>query len=268
MAPLRTGCVRHELPVGVAAAAANGTVEQEDDGIQELRRLEDMNKFYCDLLTSHGFDGTTLRKDAPTRNIMVAVTEANTSDRVLAIKAAKTAGQLFFATGGNHLNSDDFFRARALAARDEEIKTLLKRKKASTQAMQLELSVNDLLTTKGNLVPENERHFTVAELKMLLKWKKVKPTSSKKADLLTAYYNHPSPQNAVPWGPEDEMKLVELQSVNVNMEDTALGVATVQMARAVQQHLDKVDAATKAQLRLALNADDSVDEPVNLNCAI
>jgi hypothetical protein len=134
--------------------------------------------------------------------------------------------------------------------------------------MQLELSVNDLLTTKGNVVPENERHFSVAELKLLLKWKKDKPTSSKKADLIAAYYSNPSPQNAVPWGPVDEMKLVDLQSNNVNMEYTALSVATLQMARAVQQHLDKVDAETKAQLRLALNADDSVDEPVNIDCAI
>jgi hypothetical protein len=112
MVPLCTGRVRHELPVGVAAAAANGIVEQEEEGIQKkLQKLEDMNKFYCELLSSHGFDGTTLCKDAPTRNVMVAVTEANTLDHVLAIKAAKTANQLFFATGGNHLNSNNFFCA-------------------------------------------------------------------------------------------------------------------------------------------------------------
>jgi len=35
--------------------------------------------------------------------------------RVKMIKKAKTLGQMFYATGGQHLNSDEFFQARALA---------------------------------------------------------------------------------------------------------------------------------------------------------
>ncbi len=33
---------------------------------------------------------------------------------IQAIKEAKTAGQLFFATGGRHINTDEFFKAKEL----------------------------------------------------------------------------------------------------------------------------------------------------------
>jgi hypothetical protein len=252
MAPLHTKHIRHEVPVG-AAVVEEG--QPEDDGVQQLRDLENINKFYCDLLTANGYDGSQLRKEAPTRSVLVAVTEANSRERVLAIKAAKTAGQLFHATGGRHLNSDDFFRARALAERDCAIKEVEQRKKALLKAVELENNARHLLTRKGNLVPENERNFNVADLKLLLKWKKVKASSFKKADLVMAYYNNPSPPNVQPWSDEDEMKLVALRSEDIDMKDTALGVATAQMARAVQQNLANLDPETRAQLKKALDDD-------------
>jgi hypothetical protein len=64
--------------------------------------------------------------------------EANTQERVLAIKNAKTAGQLFHVTGGCHLNSDDFFCARALTERDQNIKDMEQRKKATEKDVALE----------------------------------------------------------------------------------------------------------------------------------
>jgi hypothetical protein len=130
----------HELPVGAAAAALNRQ-EEDDAGLQQLRKLEESNKYLCDFLTAHGFDCSRLRINAPTRSVVAAVTEANSKERVLAIKAAKTAGQLFHATGGNHLNSDDFFRAKALAERDQAIKEMEQRKKTSVNALALQRSL-------------------------------------------------------------------------------------------------------------------------------
>jgi len=46
-----------------------------------------------------------LQKKAP------ALTVRHSKERILAIKSAKAAGQMFFATGGQHLNSDEFFQA-------------------------------------------------------------------------------------------------------------------------------------------------------------
>jgi hypothetical protein len=114
MAPLLHAAagVRHEIPAGAAAALSAG--EEEDAAITKLKDLETSNRFFCDLLTANGLDGQQLRKDAPTRALFVAVTEPHSRERVLQLVDAKTAGQMFLATGGRHLNSDEFFKANAL----------------------------------------------------------------------------------------------------------------------------------------------------------
>jgi hypothetical protein len=254
MAPLFSGEIRHEVPVGAAAAIVAG--EEQDPGITQLQSLETFNRFYCDLLTTFGCDGSKLRIDAPTRVTYVAVTEPHSMARVKAIKDAKTAGQMFFATGGQHLNSDEFFKARALAERESRIKQLEQKKKTLNAALLLEDAVMTLLQEKGSLVPDNASNFTVADIKLLLKWKKAKPTSFKKADLLSAYYTNPPPLSSQLWTPDDEIELLALSSNNVNMIDTAIGVATTQMARAVRQNLAHLDAETKAALKEALAGDD------------
>jgi hypothetical protein len=256
MAPIHSGEIRHQVPVGAAAEAATAAGVEEEEGIAQLKSLERMNQFYCDFLNANGYDGSLLLLKAPTRNTFVAVTEPQSNARVLAIKAAKTAGQMFHATGGRHLNSDEFFKARALSEREASIKALLTRKKKLVASISLELQVTALLNEKGNPSEENARPYTVPELKLLLKWKKIKPTSSKKTDLIHAFANHPSPPNAVPWSDEEEMNLVSLQSDNISMIDTALGVATTQMARAVTQNLSTLDPETRAMLKRALEEED------------
>ena len=109
--PLQSKGVRRELAVG-AAAQVELQCEQDDPEIENLKRLQGLNHFYCDVLISHGFDGAQLRLNAPTRENYVAVTQPQSKDRIKAMKSAKTAGQLFFATGGKHLNSNEFFQAQ------------------------------------------------------------------------------------------------------------------------------------------------------------
>jgi hypothetical protein len=101
-APLHSSAVRHEVPVGPAAAALTPR-EEEGDAIKKLRALETSTRFFCDLLTANGLDGQQLRKkDAPTRELYAAVTEPHSKERVLQLRNTKTAGQLFLATGGRH----------------------------------------------------------------------------------------------------------------------------------------------------------------------
>jgi hypothetical protein len=109
-APLKnSNAVRVEVPVGDAASLVAN--EPPDPKIEQLKQLESMNRFYCQILLSNGFESKFLRKDAPTRTTYVAVTAPESQHRVKAIKEAKTAGQLFYATGGRHINSDEFFKA-------------------------------------------------------------------------------------------------------------------------------------------------------------
>ena len=65
---------------------------------------------YIDL---NGFDGKEFRLNAPriTKANTTTVTVPQTKALIEAIAAAKAAGQFFNATGGSHLNSDDYFKS-------------------------------------------------------------------------------------------------------------------------------------------------------------
>jgi hypothetical protein len=101
--------VRDEVPIGQAAQRADAGIESES--VNKLKKLEEMIHFFCDVLENNGFNGTHLRWDAPKRKTFVAVTEPVSAARVQAIKNAKTAGQLFYATDGRHVK---FLQARTL----------------------------------------------------------------------------------------------------------------------------------------------------------
>jgi hypothetical protein len=73
MASLHSVVVRHEVPLGAAAALTAG--KEEDAAIMKLKASETSNWFFCDLLTSNGLDGLQLQKDAPKRALFVDVTE-------------------------------------------------------------------------------------------------------------------------------------------------------------------------------------------------
>lgn len=248
MAPLFAGEVRQEVPVGAAATIASAS--EEDEGIALLKSIEEMNAFYCDCLCANGFDGDLLRKKAPTRQHFVAVTVPHSKERLETLKKVKGAGGHFYATGGEHLNTDDVFRSKTLLERDTKIAALEARKALVNERLAIEESATLLLQTKGNPSFERERDFTLKELKLLIKWKKVKPTSQKKADLIEAVINNPPPLDEAPWTVEEEMLLVTLKesTTDVDMKDTALGVQATQMAHAVLNNFDILDDETKALL--------------------
>jgi hypothetical protein len=200
-------------------------VIHEEEGVESLKALERMNEFYCVIRWR-----SPLHK-APTRSLYVAITEPHSEARVLAIKNAKTAGHMFHATAGQHLNSDEFFKARALAKREGRIKDLLAKKKLNNAAVVLEGMVTALLTVKGNPSEETGRNYTVPELKLLLKWKKVKPTSTKKDDLIHAFANHPPPPNAVPWSDDKEMHMLIFQGRTCTTNELILGKITLHMSQ-------------------------------------
>jgi acetoin utilization deacetylase AcuC-like enzyme len=95
--------VRHEISHDDDAGR---TSEQ-----MHLINLESTNHFSCDALTSLGFGGSHLRINAPREAKRKPLTEAHSKERVKQLQSAKTAGQIFHATGGTHINSDDFFRS-------------------------------------------------------------------------------------------------------------------------------------------------------------
>ncbi len=49
------------------------------------------------------------------------ITERMSRERIDLLARANTHGKKFFATGGSHVCSDDFFKAQALLAREEDV---------------------------------------------------------------------------------------------------------------------------------------------------
>jgi hypothetical protein len=81
----------------------------------KLMALEEINRLCCDLLSARGMDGEKLRDEAPKINSLAeaAVTVPHSRERKDLIQKAKSAGELFHATAGRHINSDKFFIANA-----------------------------------------------------------------------------------------------------------------------------------------------------------
>ena len=255
--PLLSKGVRHEVPIGAAALQVQSVAPE----VLRLKNIESLNHFYCDVLTSSGYDGAKLRKDAPTRSTYVAVTEPQSEERVQAIKKAKTAGQMFFATGGRHVNTEQFFVSTELKVRDAKIKLLEDAKKDRAKYCKDQLEAVMLIRQKGDLDSMSVKKFTLPEVKVLLKWKKVKVTATKKRDLVDAYIAAPKPKIQKVWCRSEEAELVALKEQKVPLKDTALGVATTQMAYAVTNNLAKLDQNSMDALKTALQTFEDSKNP-------
>ena len=250
--PLTTKDIRREIPVGDAAALVG---DDDDIEVSRLRNLEVLNHFHCDVLNSNGYDGNQLRREAPKRTTYVAVTEPQSDERIEAIMKAKTAGQLFFATGGRHINTVEFFKAKERLAREIRLKSMEDEKTKHLEKLKAQNDAVALIRNRGDLTYSNEKKFTVAEIKTLLKWKKTKPESTKKKDLIDAYIKAPKPAKPTKvWTKTQEAALVLLQSTEVDIKDTALGVAATQMARALGNNVAQLNPESRAALRETLRA--------------
>jgi len=136
-------------------------VDNGGKGHLQLKELEQWNHFYCDYLTANGYAGIHLQTYAPMRKTTQAVTVPNAKTRAQAIRDAKSSGMMFYATGGQHLNSDDFFIARALPKREGEASAMLKEKEVGTERMNIDQEAKSLSQVKAlDLSPDTEKKFT------------------------------------------------------------------------------------------------------------
>jgi hypothetical protein len=156
------------------------------------------------------------------------------------------------ATGGCHINSNEFFQARELARRDAEIKALNDEKKRRLHVCNEQRAAVMLIRSKGDLTYDNVKLFSTKEIETLLKWKKAKPTAKRKTEMVDAYIKAPKPQITKSWTRSEEARLTELLKEDVPIKETALAVATTQMARAVTNNLANLDTPTRASLKRSL----------------
>ena len=176
------------LPGARRKLSSEGEANCEDSQQMRLKSIEQANHAHCGFLTGRGCCGNALKRDAPrVKKTPVALTVRHSAARIKAIRKAEGAGQLFHATGGTHLNSNEFFQAKALETRLEEAGELEANKKNRSEAIAVEANARDILSSKGELTLENEKSFNLKHLKVLLKWKglKIKKARRQRSTLWT-----------------------------------------------------------------------------------
>jgi len=170
----------------------------------------------------------------------------------VAIKNAKAAGQMFFATGGQHLNSDEFFQAREHSQRLETAKKIQEEKQNRVLLQETEKKARDLLTSKGPLNDETFKKYNKPDIKLLCKWKEIKVKDDKKEEMYRLYIVQPEPPMPEPWSEEEESDLQRLLNPVMPLQQTHLGVAAKQMAVATANNLGRLDEETRHKLLQSL----------------
>jgi hypothetical protein len=259
-AALQSDKVRHEVPMMDALIDDTGLTDNQQ--IQKLKQLDQMNCYYCQILASNGFDGKHFRIEAPKRWKVVAVSKPNTLARRIAMRNASTAGQTFHATGGGHLNSDDFFLAAEAKARENQVKLMEDLKKERDKYCKNQWAALRIIKAKGELTWETEGKFSLADVKTLCKWKQIKPDGTKKKDLVEAYTDCPKPKIQVVWKRSEEDALVALRDPNtITLQSTALGVAAKKMIKTLQNSLGNLDDESLRELESIMQARKERENP-------
>ena len=153
---------------------------------------------------------------------------------------------MFHATGGEHLNSDDYFKSRALIKRRICIKELEKEKEEIEERMNRANERDLLIQEKGkNLTQETKKDFKLPEIKILLKWKVSKIPPGNKAALIQLYFDTPDPEEIMAWSKMQENKLLTVKQDHIDMKDTALAVSANQMDRGVSNNIKLLNTPEK-----------------------
>ena len=205
------------------------------------------------------------------RNALQAVTVANTRERQEAIAAANTHGTKFFVTGGEHVTSNDMFKAAEINRRKAEAAEREKEKKRRVEfhaRRETALPIVDRL----ELELENDvGRLMSKELEVLLRWKGVAASKMGNVANRRLLYQQFAEGDIVeevsipaPWTDIDEAELVALQDAPIEMYDTAYGRFEEQKKRDVERSYQKMSAAEKEIFKKKMaeidEADASVDE--------
>jgi len=140
------------------------------------------------------------------------------------LSQAKSHGNIFAATGGVHLTSNDIFKGIVLEQRKVEREKLAKEKTARMRQEKFATNAMNIQAAKGGDVTK----LTGADLTVLLTWyQHANVSKMKKEEKLAAWVDIVSSGRTPPsyekWTEVDDGKLLEAQSDIVEMAHTALG---------------------------------------------
>jgi len=255
-APLTRNCLKDPK---VSRAMGEG----DDEYGVLLRSIQEANEYSVYALVEGGYNGSALQallKAVPEAYTMTGITERHSKERIELLAKANTHGKKFYATGGSHVCSDDFFKAEALRCREDRIRELEALKKKREQQAATEAKALAVLDAKARCFEENDyRGMSVQDLATLLAWYNIPKEKMKKSDMVTRWKeirnNHVPPPTFERWMPQDELGLEQLKTTEIDMTETALGRYAALMKRnAVASVLDFTDAEWES-LKLLKEAD-------------
>jgi len=130
-------------------------MDSDKDFALLVNSVQEANEYAVYALTEGGYDGSALQgliEIKPADDRMGPITERMSRERIELLKHANTHGKKFFATGGSHVCSDDFFKAQALQlqARDDEIEKMTKLKKLLLGKTELRDKAMGILVAKSS----------------------------------------------------------------------------------------------------------------------
>ena len=212
-----------------------------------VNSVQEANEYAVYSLTEAGYDGSALQALVtikPTELRAAPITERMSRERIELLARANTHGKKFFATGGSHVCSDDFFKAQALLAREEEISEKMKLKKSLLQKSELREKGMAIFVEKAECFESNNyRSVSTKELDVLLNWYGVEKKATKKAEKV-AQWRKMRAENTEPpmvnvWTADDDENLVRISNKEIDMSETYLGrYAAIQKRTAVAAVLD------------------------------
>jgi hypothetical protein len=233
--PLTRNCMWHGDVSHHVHIDENGTIDLEaDPETEKLRMWEEMNKACCNFLTSLGCHGDHFLAESPKCYKKKApITVPHSTERIAELMKASTAGSHFHATGGEVLNSDDFFIAREKKRHDTLLETLKKKRGVAEKHQKLN---ETFVATIFGLSTDQDHNGDTAHLKDKFSIKQLKPlvawfllgekVPTKKEDLVNKWVELRTagePEGRVYWTGEDTNQLAELESETLTIADTELG---------------------------------------------
>jgi hypothetical protein len=253
-APLTRQClldakVRHEIVRDEDGAI----MVDENPMLAKMTAVHEHNKMCCAILLAEGYDGERFGNSPNQRKITVApslaITRPLSQEHMDILNKAKTHGQMFHATGGKHLNSDEAFICEAQRQRDKEIKVLKGEKENRQLLYTLQEEAKVILEDK-NVEQQGIKGLKNAELLPLVSWKlqkKVGKTAMTKKKMVEAWEQIENPEEAKAWSYEEDKELVELEEEKISLIDTQVGVEANQMVHAIANQMASLG---EAQIRI------------------
>jgi hypothetical protein len=269
--PLTRACLLDAKVAHQVVTDANGVVDVDADPMTSLLlTLEHANHLACDHLCAQGCDGDQLRSSAPRVLAKAAVTEHYSRERQDALMAANTAGKHYHATGGYHLNSDDYFIAQERMDQKRQAGILEKEKKARLAAKQRQEDASALLADLGRRSVDvyDSRTSLVtlksSELRTLVAWKlggeKVPTTKSLLIGSWMKNKNFDRHLSFEEWTQDDEARLAGLIDEDIKLGETELGRQQDVVVQSVKSTVGSLSASRRAEIMAIITQEEARTE--------